>query len=161
MYSRLTTEGRSVTWFVCKVIAWGSAITLGITGIVAAGESIGAPFPARWQCATTSSPSRTVMATPGYYASPSAQTPSFATLQFHLHPIPVQHSYHLRTYAPVYFFSRQALPLPFRLMSTGYRTQPYLSPGYRYWNCDSMYPVGQSFKPFSVAPCKEFRATRR
>jgi hypothetical protein len=146
MYSRLTTEGRSVTWFFCKVIAWGSAITLGTTGIVAAGESIGRPISEWWQSATAFSPSRTVMAAPAYYAPPPVQSPSPATLQFHFQPISVQQSYPARTYAPGYIFPGHTWLQPVRVMSSGYRPPSILPPGYQYWRYGAMYPGGQGFR---------------
>jgi len=161
MYSRLTTEGRSVTWFLCKVIAWGSAIILGTTGVVAAGKSIGVPISARWQSATTFSPSRTVMAAPTYYAPPLAQSPSPATLQFHFQPIPVQQSYPDRAFAPMYIFSSQAWPRPVHMTSSGYRPPSNLRPGHQYWYDGIIYPAGQVFKASSAMPSKEFRPTRR
>jgi hypothetical protein len=149
MYSRLTTEGRAVRWFACKVLAWGSAITLGTTGVVTAGESIGRPIAAWCHHVAFFSPSGTVVAAPLVYRSSYvAPSPAPVIPQFHFQPLPAQQSYPVRTYPPTYISANRPGPGTVRMMTSGYR--PRQSSQQRYFRYPTNFQSG--YHPNSYPP---------
>jgi hypothetical protein len=159
MYTRLTTEGRTVVGFMCKVIVLGGAIALGTTGVVAAGESIGRPIATWWHGLTIFSPSHVVPAPLVYRSSLLVQSPTPATVQFHFQPMPVQQSYPVRTYAPERIVPAQVWLGPVRMMTSGFPANSQSGYQHRYFS--ATYRAGQRPESPSVVRSQEPRPNQQ